>query len=65
MAANEAYELNQQITLFITTFAGEIQDLRRSIAYLEHKPTHDCLNHYGEIISYLLEVMDMLFARIL
>jgi hypothetical protein len=57
MLANEAYELNQEITLFVTTFGGEVQDLRRSISQLDLKPTKDCLSHYNEVVSHILEVL--------
>ena len=65
MTEAERVEFTQEIAIFVTTFAGEVRDLRRSVSIADGpivKGKENLLKskeeicHREDVISYLLEV---------
>lgn len=59
MTENDRTEFSQQIAIFVTTFATEIRELRRSIGPKQSssitKPGPSVADHREEVVSYLLD----------
>ena len=55
MTDNDRAEFSQQIALFVTTFASEVRELRRSIAQARQQLGPAAADHRDEVVAHLLD----------
>jgi len=55
MTDNDRAEFSQQIALFVTTFATEVRELRRSIAQARQQMGPSAADHRDEVVAHLLD----------
>ena len=74
MTDTQRVELTQEIALFVTSFAGEVRELRRSNTVTNLKGNkvgtstsnlNGQISHNEDIVSYLLEVINQFIAELL
>ena len=55
MTETDRVTFTQEIAIFVTTFAGEIRDLRRAIGHIDNTMMNTS-SHRDAVIAYLLDV---------